>query len=485
MMNIHIQRTFMRFRFFLVCLLFLPLASAPGQSAKALTILRKAVSTELDGPLFSRCLAGVEIADAASGEVLFARNEQLLLRPASNAKLVTSAAAVLGLPADFHFETRLAAADSAMRTLICIGGGDPLFTEQDIQKLAEIAFASGTSSIDTLIMDAALYADEFYGHGWMWDDEPDPFTPYLNPFSIANNTVVITVKRALGKTGEVEFSTTPASDMFTFEQYPATRTGYRIERLPRSNHYRIHGMPRSGVTERDRFSIWQPQKLFAEMLLRALRQQGIATDSAVVQYSVAQGVWRELGSVRRRIDDVLASMNKSSNNLSAEAVLRALSFGTGHKMEGVSAQDGLAAMEGILRKNGIRTDGIVLSDGSGISFYNLVTATALGSLLRVLAKHPSAARYRSSLAIGGKDGTLRNRMQSLPPASDVLAKTGTVRGISALSGYVQAPGGRLLTVVLLMQNFTGSHSPYKSVQDRIMKHCLEYSASFTPVRQPR
>lgn len=475
----------MRFRFILVCLLFLPLASAPGQSAKALTTLRKAVAAEIDGPLFLRCLAGVEIADAASGEVLFARNDQLLLRPASNAKLVTSAAAVLGLPSDFHFETRLAAADSAMRTLICIGGGDPLLTEQDIQKLAEIAFASGMSPIDTLMMDATLYADEFYGHGWMWDDEPDPFTPYLNAFSVANNTVTISVKRAPGKTAEVDFAASPASVQFTFEQYPPTQDGFRIERVPRSNHFRIHGLPRPGVTERERFSIWQPQQVFAEMLLRALRLRGVATDSTFLCFSSVRKEWSVLGSVRRPIDDVLASMNKSSNNLSAEAVLRALSFGTGKKKDGISAKDGLEAMADILKKNGVRNDGIVLSDGSGISFYNLVTAASLGTMLRVLAKHPSSARYRSSLAIGGVDGTLRNRMHSLPAASDVLAKTGTVRGISALSGYVQASGGRLLTVVLLMQNFTGSHSPYKDVQDRIMKHCLEYSASFAPVRQPR
>lgn len=475
----------MRFRFFLVCFLLLPLASAPGQTAKALTTLRKAVSAEIDGPLFSRCLAGVEIADAASGEVLFARNEQLLLRPASNAKLVTSAAAVLGLPADFHFETRLAAADSAMRTLICIGGGDPLFTGQDIQKLAEIALASGASRIDTLLMDASLYGSEFYGRGWMWDDEPDPFTPYLNAFSVDNNTVSVGVNRASTKSGGVDFAAEPEYEGFTYELCPGLRTGFRIERTPRGNHFRIHGLPRLGVTERERFSIWEPQRLFADMLLRALIRRGVATDSTILRFSPRRTAWVVLGSVRRPIDEVLASMNKSSNNLSAEAVLRALSYGTGKKTEGVSAEDGLAAMEDILRNNGVRTDGIVLSDGSGISFYNLVTAASLGALLRVVAKHSAAARYRRSLAIGGVDGTLRNRMSSLPASSDVLAKTGTVRGISALSGYVQASSGRLLTVVLLMQNFTGSHSPYKDVQDRIMKHCLDYSASFAPVRPPR
>ncbi len=68
-------------------------------------------------------------------------------------------------------------------------------------------------------------------------------------------------------------------------------------------------------------------------------------------------------------------------------------------------------------------------------------------------------------------------MQGYKLAKYFQGKTGTVRGVSALSGYVQAPGGRLLAVVMLMQNFTGEAAPYRAAQDRIVKHCIEYSAS--------
>ncbi|MFZ1728569.1 MAG: D-alanyl-D-alanine carboxypeptidase [Bacteroidota bacterium] len=136
----------MKFRLLMIAFLLLPCSTIPAQQAKELSQLRKVISEELSGPLFQRSLAGVEITDAASGTVLFSQNEALLLRPASNAKLFTSAAAVLGLPSDFRFETRLAATDSAKHSLVCIGGGDPLTSTQDIQKLAEIAQASGIVS---------------------------------------------------------------------------------------------------------------------------------------------------------------------------------------------------------------------------------------------------------------------------------------------------------------------------------------------------
>jgi D-alanyl-D-alanine carboxypeptidase/D-alanyl-D-alanine-endopeptidase (penicillin-binding protein 4) len=178
-------------------------------------------------------------------------------------------------------------------------------------------------------------------------------------------------------------------------------------------------------------------------------------------------------------------MNKESDNLCAEAVLRALCYGTGRKLSAVSANDGLAAMSSIFGRNGISSSDIALRDGSGISFYNLVTAASIGRVLRRLTTPTVFERYRSSLSIAGVDGTLRNRMTTLSPFPAFRGKTGTVRGVSALSGYVQAPGGRLLTIVILMQNFVGKPSPYREVQDRIIKHCLDYSTSFKAVKQPR
>ena len=81
------------------------------------------------------------------------------------------------------------------------------------------------------------------------------------------------------------------------------------------------------------------------------------------------------------------------------------------------------------------------------------------------------------MAVPGEEGTLRRRMADSRGNDWVRAKTGSIRGVSALSGYVLPPDGTPLAVVLLMQNFTGDHAPYKAAQDRIVMHCIEYSAS--------
>lgn len=473
-----------------VCLLCFVMP-AGAQSGNPISVLQHAVAEELNVPLFDRCLAAVEIADAATGTVLFARNEHLLLRPASNVKLFTAAAAVLGMPQDFHFETTIAVAGATRRTLYCIGGGDPLFSSQDIQKLAQIVHTANIERIDTLVMDGSLYNADFYGHGWMWDDEPDPFTPYLSAFPIDGNVVRINVRNTSQQAPSIMISSRPSSRFFQIRQADAAERasrsrGFHVEKLPRSNDILLFGSPRSGRTESKRFSIWRPIDVFADLLQVELQRLGITGDSLVVISATTKPAeLYALGSISRPLSPVLAEMNKKSNNLSAEAMLRALSYGTGRSSSQVSATDGLAAMSVILKTHRIDERDLALYDGSGISFYNLATAASLGRLLRVLAASEAYERFRTSLAIGGVDGTLQRRMSELAASRGFRGKTGTVRGVSALSGYVQAPGGHLLTVVMLMQNFKGKHTPYRNVQDRIVKHCFKYSASKTPPTQTR
>ena len=133
----------------------------------------------------------------------------------------------------------------------------------------------------------------------------------------------------------------------------------------------------------------------------------------------------------------------------------------------------------------METEQLHLRDGSGISFYNLLTARGLASLLAVMARQPAFDRFISTFAIAGKDGTLARRMRDMKKGAEFRGKTGTVSGVSALSGYAQAPGGRLLGVVILMQNFHGKHKPYRDIQDAIVRHCITYSAASSKPTQPR
>jgi D-alanyl-D-alanine carboxypeptidase/D-alanyl-D-alanine-endopeptidase (penicillin-binding protein 4) len=110
-----------------------------------------------------------------------------------------------------------------------------------------------------------------------------------------------------------------------------------------------------------------------------------------------------------------------------------------------SIEDGLAAIGAMLDRAGVPRASVDLSDGSGMSVYNRVTPRGTTSLLRWIAARPWGAAWRETLPIGGVDGTLARRFRGGPLAGRVFAKTGTLKGTNALSGYLLTKSGRTLT----------------------------------------
>lgn len=449
--------------------------------------LTERIDSELSEPLFDRTLAAVEVRECESGDVVYSRNAELLLRPASNAKLFTSAAALLGLPADFRFRTTLAATGSSLRSLVLIGGADPLFDDKDIQKLAKFALARGIVRVDSLYLDGSLLDEVFYGPGWMWDDEADPFMPYLSAFPFAGNTVRVTCAAPAKRGLPLDVSVLPSSGSITVlnRAISGKRTDLDIEKLPRSNRIIVSGTLRAGRKTFKRLSLWDPAMVVADLFLESLRAGGAAVDSTVIIYSPPRMTGENIGAVVHGLDPVLEELNKESDNLSAESLLRLLASETFPNRDRISVEDGIVAMKRVLKKQGLPADDLHLRDGSGLSFYNLVPASHIGALLSGMARTPQFDRYAASLAVAGRDGTLKRRMRDIRSLGEFRGKTGTVSGVSALSGYAQAPGGRLLSVVMLMQNFHGKHRPYRDVQDRIVEHCLRYSGRLKTATPPR
>ncbi len=445
-----------------------------AQTGASKTALQRAIDGELDSPLFSRTLAGIEISDAQSGAVLYARNTHLLMRPASNLKLLTSAAALLSLPAGFHFETRAfyRKRQDGGYELWVRGGGDPLFTSKDIQKIVESIPQQQISRIDAVYLDKSRFDSTCFGEGWMWDDEWSEFTPYLSAFAIDGNTFEVSIRGGR----DPEIRVTPNSETVRIEVRDG-KEKLSISRTPRTNNIIVEGSLRRVQYQTEKVSVWRSEDLFLERLLVALHSAGIAnTPSVESGFGILPTDALPLYSIRRPLDEVLAVMNKESDNLCAELVLKTLAVESAPaaQIAGSSAA-GIAEVLASIQRAGIRDEECAIADGSGISFYNLVTPAALGKLLRYMAKHRSFDRYLASLAVGGGDGTLAKRFTQTNRENTVYAKTGTVRGVSALSGYIVPKSGRRLAFVIFMQNFTGSHTPYRRVQDRIIEHCIDFA----------
>jgi serine-type D-Ala-D-Ala carboxypeptidase/endopeptidase (penicillin-binding protein 4) len=168
------------------------------------------------------------------------------------------------------------------------------------------------------------------------------------------------------------------------------------------------------------------------------------------------------------LSELLAETNLNSNNLYAEALLRALAVEKTKIKNQTSADIGLEVVKASLTKLGINPANYVLVDGSGLSRRNLVTPEAYVQTLRGMARTPAASIYRASLPVAGKSGTLKGRFQGTPAEGIVQAKTGTLTGVVSLSGYVNAPKYEPLVFSIIVNQSQQSATVMRQAIDEIV-----------------
>jgi D-alanyl-D-alanine carboxypeptidase/D-alanyl-D-alanine-endopeptidase (penicillin-binding protein 4) len=169
---------------------------------------------------------------------------------------------------------------------------------------------------------------------------------------------------------------------------------------------------------------------------------------------------------------VLINLNKESDNLNAEMILYALALKD--SAAPAAAKNGIEIMKSLIDSVGLDPEDYSFADGSGVSRYNLVSAELLIELLKYMYKHSEFIPFYKSLSIAGVDGTLEERMKNTLAESNVHAKTGTLAGVSSLSGYVFAKNGNLITFAIMMQNYVENKSVARSFQDKICELLANY-----------
>jgi D-alanyl-D-alanine carboxypeptidase/D-alanyl-D-alanine-endopeptidase (penicillin-binding protein 4) len=167
-------------------------------------------------------------------------------------------------------------------------------------------------------------------------------------------------------------------------------------------------------------------------------------------------------------------INKESYNLGAEMILRALAAKC--LGEPATADNGIKMIDSLIALTGLNPNAYRLVDGSGISHYNLISAQLLLKVLKYMYfQKPDLYKILyESFPVAGVDGTLSNRMKGASAQNKVHAKTGTLSGVSCLSGYVTADNGHLLAFSIILQNFTGSSKVGKDYEDKICNILAEY-----------
>ncbi|MEX1055789.1 MAG: D-alanyl-D-alanine carboxypeptidase/D-alanyl-D-alanine-endopeptidase, partial [Rhodothermales bacterium] len=180
------------------------------------------------------------------------------------------------------------------------------------------------------------------------------------------------------------------------------------------------------------------------------------------------------------LSDIVAGINKPSQNLYADMVLKTLGAelpAEDEDLEPGSSGMGIEVAMTTFSRAGIDTSRIQLVDGSGLSSMNLVTPDMTTSLLTYMWSHPSLdvreAFYRS-LPIAGTEGTLRNRLTSGPARENLRAKTGSLSNVSTLSGYLRAEDGTPLAFSLMSNHYTTRTADVRTAQDAVVNLLARY-----------
>ena len=229
--------------------------------------------------------------------------------------------------------------------------------------------------------------------------------------------------------------------------------------------------------------MWNTPTIVHNRIVTLLRSAGISILDDTMQFVSLPTDFSLLAESTHRISSVLTYMNKESDNLSAELILKTLASRV--KKQHWDARSGLHVMKTMLASLHVDTTQLELADGSGLSFYNLVAVDAVTALLAGMWKSPYFDAWKKTFAIGGIDGTLKKRLRSVDGAQYVFAKTGTISGVSNIAGYILPPDGSPLAFVMYMQNYGGKYAPYRQVQDEMISHLIRYSRSRAAVKRSR
>ena len=403
------------FFFLLIC--FQSLANTPEE-------VRKQIEN-----ILSRVPASTKVAlliiKPLTQDTIFQLNPTKSMIPASNTKLFTTAAALTALGGDFTLSTKILSDDKNLvdsvinGNLYIKGYGNSLFTSSDMDSLVTVIADKGIRKITGNIVGDDTYFDNIYSRkDWIYDEESNVRLPAVSALVLDRNRKVT----------------------------------YRRRR----------GRLRAYFT-----NISDPPLYMAEVLRERLKKKGIQINGKAIK-GVTPVSAESVVEASVKLRELIKETNKHSDNFLAECLFKTLGAETSGK-QGNSFYATQAVLN-FLDDHGIFSKGTSVVDGSGISRYDQITVGAIAGTLEEMyfdLKH--FKDYYNSLSIAGVDGTLDTRMRGTKAENNFHGKTGTLRGVTSLSGYLTTDNGDEVVISMIFQFTRGGTRFHRRTEDKIVE----------------
>jgi D-alanyl-D-alanine carboxypeptidase/D-alanyl-D-alanine-endopeptidase (penicillin-binding protein 4) len=414
-------------------------AGLSPQRAHGVAALRARIDSLIGTPAFRTAEWAVLVVNPKSGDTLYAHNPALLMVPASNMKIITSSVALTQLGPDFRFRTTFATHGQMANGVL---NGDLVVTGRGDPTLSNHMRGNGRAAMDTLVDSLVAHgirsitghiysgADNFpgpaVGFSWEWDDLSSSDGAGVDELLLNEGMSRVVTH---GPDGDSTVKSTPAAN---------------------------------------------PTQDYLRELDEALQRRGVRTALGVGQSVVPNdGVPLDTMFVVNSapLRDILPYFLKPSQNQMGEVLMRTI----GLEKTGVGTADsGIAVTKRQLTAWGIPKDGYSLYDGSGMARSDLISPETIVRIFDRMSASPDFSIFYNALPIAGVDGTIAKRMGGTPAANNVHAKTGSLRWVRSLSGYVTDAEGNRLIFSVLCNKWTTPSLAVTSTADSIASALASY-----------
>lgn len=413
------------------------------------------------------------VRDTAGNE-LFSYNSNQLITPASNLKLISTAAYFHYLGENFTYETKIYGRGELRNStwfgdLIIVGSGDPSIGGELYSDNKWFAFDTLITTLKDfgierveghLIGNDGLFDSEPYPKGWDLDDLSFYYAVETNALSFNRNTVELVVT-ANGKTGDI-----PDIEWFPFntdyvnfvneQQITPKNTSYQeyYKRFPGTNTIFLKSNLPKGYVEEEALSVANASMYFIDTFKKYAEYRGMVMN---VRLTIEHDIFEKenhilLASHRSEpLGKMISRINKDSDNFYAEMLLKTMAAAI-NQTQGTTEQ-GVNLLKSYLAEIGIDSTKVYFFDSSGLSMYNLITTSHFTQLLQKITSYSWFNTYLSTLSIAGIDGSLNNRFLDSPVQSKFYGKTGYTSGTRALSGYLLTRRGNRLSVSMATNHY--------------------------------
>lgn len=457
--------------------------------------LRHKLASVMEDPLVQEADSAAVVLDPGKKKEIYARNGGEAHKPASNTKILTAAAAMDNLGPDYRFKTEVitqgrVSPKGTTKNLYLKGYGDPTTMESDYRDLAEQVKAAGIKRVTGhLVVDDSYFDDEYYHSTWAPGDRSEYYAAQISALTVSPNTDydagTIIVTYSPGAEGEpAEYSLTPAAAEKYVTIKNETTTGaagaentFDYDRAEGTNTITLSGTVPADTEPTNKWvTVHHPQGYAGAVFAEELKKVGVTVDRKKTVEREAPKRHAKVIATDHSItlSELLTPFLKLSNNSHGEHLTKTMAAQRGKPG---NWKDGTKYLERYARSSRGPSNGVHFVDGSGLSHDNRISPRKLVWVLDKIRYEPWFPTFEDALPLAGNPdrmvgGSLSSRMRDTAAEDNVRAKTGSLNGVTALSGYVRDQDGHLRIFSMLSEYDDETPRP---VEDELAITLAEHS----------